>query len=225
LSARDDYVLSKFPRWAGHINVLADVVSIQPQLAYAALVHSLQHEWTFLSCVIPNCGPLFGELESLLTSCFLLALFGVEVSVAECDLLALPLRLGGLGVSNPVSSASCLYDSSICSTAVLVKSLVSAMLFEIDAHLEAVSLAKADHRKSMDSVFNERFRRLLPSFDSNQCRAILRAKDSNISSWLSVLPLERSQFGLSAQEFRDGLAFRYRKPLLHLPAACDGCGA
>jgi len=40
LSARDDYVLSKVHRWAGHINVLADVALIQLQLAYAALVHS-----------------------------------------------------------------------------------------------------------------------------------------------------------------------------------------
>ena len=57
-----------------------------------------------------------------------------------------------------------------------------------------------------------------------QQRAILRAKDGNISSWLSVLPLARSQFDLSAQEFRDGLALRYRKPLLSLPSVCDGCG-
>ena len=58
-----------------------------------------------------------------------------------------------------------------------------------------------------------------------QQRAILRAKDSNISSWLSVLPLARNQFDLSAQEFRDGLALRYKKPLLSLPSVCDGCGA
>ena len=58
-----------------------------------------------------------------------------------------------------------------------------------------------------------------------QQRAILRAKGSNISSWLSVLPLARSQFDLSAQEFRDGLALRYKKPLLSLPSVCDGCGA
>jgi len=155
LSARDDYVLFKVYRWAGHINVLADVALTQLQLAYAALVHSLQHEWTFLLCVIPHCGPLLGELERLLASHFLLALFGVEVSVAERDLLALPLRLGGLGVSNLVSSASYFYDSSIHSTVVLVKSLVSATLFELDAHLEAVSIAKVDHWKLMDSVFTE----------------------------------------------------------------------
>jgi len=63
LSGRDEYVQSKVHKWAGHINVLADVASTQPQLAYAALVHSLQHEWTFLLRVIPHCGPLFGKLE------------------------------------------------------------------------------------------------------------------------------------------------------------------
>ena len=55
--------------------------------------------------------------------------------------------------------------------------------------------------------------------------AILQAKYSNISSWLSVLPLARSQFNLSAQEYRDGLALLYKKPLLSLPSLCDGCEA
>ena len=53
----------------------------------------------------------------------------------------------------------------------------------------------------------------------------MRAKDGNISSWLSVLPLARSQFDLSAQGFHDGLALQYKKPLLFLPSVCDGCGA
>ena len=39
------------------------------------------------------------------------------------------------------------------------------------------------------------------------------------------MPLERSQFDLSVQEFRDGLALRYKKPLLKLPPCCDACGA
>ena len=39
------------------------------------------------------------------------------------------------------------------------------------------------------------------------------------------LALTRSQFDLSAQEFRDGVALCYKKPLLALPSVRDGCGA
>ena len=40
-----------------------------------------------------------------------------------------------------------------------------------------------------------------------------------------MLPLQSRHFNLSAQEFQDALASRYRKPLLNLPAYCDGCGS
>jgi len=53
---------------------------------------------------------------------------------------------------------------------------------------------------------------------------IIRAKDNDLSVWLSVLPNERDNFDLTPQEFRDALrlAIHYHKPLL---AFCDGCGA
>ena len=38
------------------------------------------------------------------------------------------------------------------------------------------------------------------------------------------LPLLNITFDLSATEFRDALALRYRKPLLGVPSHCDGCG-
>ena len=47
---------------------------------------------------------------------------------------------------------------------------------------------------------------MLPLFDSKQQWAISQAKDGTFSSWLSVLLLAQSQFDLSAQEFKDGLA-------------------
>ena len=57
-----------------------------------------------------------------------------------------------------------------------------------------------------------------------QC-AILRAKDQNISAWLSALPLVKNHFDLAAQEFRDALALRYKKSLTQMPKSCDDCGA
>ena len=225
LSDQNSYVTSKVQKWVGHIKVLSDVATAQPQLAYAAFTKSLQHEWAFLMRVVPDCGPLFQELEHAIHHYFLPTVFGVEISTAERNLFALPLRFGGLGVSNPVLMAPSLLDSSVRSTVTLAHSIVGATTFELDAHLETVSNARTYHHKHMDTIYTNEFDRLLPSFDSSQQRTILRAREQHISSWLSVMPVEKSQFDLSAQEFRDGLALRYRKPLLCLPPCCDGCGA
>ena len=73
----------------------------------------------------------------------------------------------------------------------------------------------------MDTTYTNDFDNLLSSFDLSQQCFFLQAREHQISSWLSVMPLERSQFDLSAQEFR---ALRYKIPLLCLPPCCDGCG-
>ena len=58
-----------------------------------------------------------------------------------------------------------------------------------------------------------------------QQRAVIRAKDEKMSPWLNVIPAAKHHFDLSAQEFRDVLAIRYKKPLLDVPSHCDECGA
>jgi len=48
---------------------------------------------------------------------------------------------------------------------------------------------------------------------------------NTLSGWLTVLPVSQDHYDLTAQEFCDVLALRYRKPLLNVPSSCDGCGA
>ena len=40
-----------------------------------------------------------------------------------------------------------------------------------------------------------------------------------------MLPLAKSHFDLSAQEFWDALAIRYRRPLSGIPDLCNGCSS
>ena len=61
--------------------------------------------------------------------------------------------------------------------------------------------------------------------DPLHLRALHRAKINDLSCWLTVLPLEKDNFDLIAQEFCDALAIRYKKPLLNIPPSCDGCGS
>ena len=86
-------------QWCKHVNTLSAVAASQ---LHFPLFQSLccLFEWTFIMRVICNCGPLFSELENCLSSIFIPALFGIEVSLAERQLFSLPLREGGLGIFN-----------------------------------------------------------------------------------------------------------------------------
>jgi len=140
-----------------HVDVLAKAAVTQPQLAYAVFSRSLQHEWNFLLRVVPQRSLLFQELESSLFSHFLPAMFGVEVSAVERRLFALPLRFGGLGICNPVSLASSLFDSSVCSTKHLVKFIVGLENFELDSHFDCISFNKLHYRQQLNAIFDEEF--------------------------------------------------------------------
>ena len=107
-----------------------------------------------------------------LFSRFLPVMFGVEVSAVEPRLFALPLRLGGLGICNPVSLAFHLFNSSVCITDHLVKSIVGFEAFELDTHFDCVSSNKLSYRQQLGVNFEEEFGQLLPLFDSKQQRAI-----------------------------------------------------
>ena len=139
------------------MKLFADVASTQPQLIYAAFTRSLQHEWSYLLRVIPQSQGFFQNLEQTISSVFLPAVFGVEISSTEQDLFALPLRMSGLGVSNPVVVAPYVPELSVQSTNVLVRSIAHATVFELDAHIDAVLQAKAQYRQLMGDVSASNF--------------------------------------------------------------------
>ena len=77
---------------------LSKITEKQPQAAFVALIKSLQCEWQFLQCVVPNCGNYFTLMDDVLASTFLPAAFGCEVTPCECLLFSLQVCFGGLGI-------------------------------------------------------------------------------------------------------------------------------
>ena len=141
----------------GHVDVLAGVAVTQPQLAYAALSGSLQYEWNFLLCVVLQSGQLFQELEMSLFSCFFTVMFGTEMSAVERCLFVLPLLLGGLGISNPLSLVSHLFTSSVHDTEHLVRSIVGFETFKLDSHFDCVPFNNQFYHQQIGATFDEEF--------------------------------------------------------------------
>ena len=119
----EEYVSSKVVEWVTEIMHLSTIASTQPHAVYAAFTHGLSSHWSYISRTIPD---LLCPLEVAIQQHFIPTLTGREAcSVAERDLLALPVRLGGMGLVNPMSESILAFEASKCITAPLVALIVA----------------------------------------------------------------------------------------------------
>ena len=86
----------------------------QPHAAYAAFTHGFTSKWTYLTRVVPNVSDLFAPLEAIIRQIFLPSVTGQSsIGDSERELLALPVRLGGLRIINPTKRCSLQYNASL----------------------------------------------------------------------------------------------------------------
>ena len=143
---------------------------------------------------------------------------------AERDLLAMPVRLGGIGMSNLSKRASEEFAGSLRITGPL-KSLITKKnpdyLFEA---LEEQMDAKANLHKLRLSQQQESASLLKPSLNNSLQRAMELAQEKGASSWLAALPVAEFGFTLHKSAFRDALCLRYGWQPSRVPLNCD-CGS
>ena len=80
---------------------LAEFASLTPQASYAAFTIGLKHRSTNYLRTLPDIEDLLEPLERARSVSLIPAITGHTCTPAQCDLLALPARLGGLGLINP----------------------------------------------------------------------------------------------------------------------------
>ena len=100
------YVKNKVTNWIDAVKQIAMIAKTEPHAAFVAYTHPLQCQWTFISRVMDGIADLFEPLEKVITSVFHKSLLDRDVDQIERDLIALPARLGGLGIFNPVTMSS-----------------------------------------------------------------------------------------------------------------------
>ena len=111
---RDEWIQQKTNDWAHATKELASVAMNFPQLAYAGMQRSLQHEWQFIQCVVPQISEKFEVVKEVLHQQFLPALFkeSLENDDPHLKLASLPVKKAGLALPNPVASADLNYKAS-----------------------------------------------------------------------------------------------------------------
>ena len=69
---------------------------------------------------------------------FLPVLFGSSITPAERRLFSLPAKFGGLGILDPVWSASGSYQASVHATSVLTAPIREGLAFDLESHVDNV---------------------------------------------------------------------------------------
>ena len=92
----------KVQQWCNELEMLSSITSTQPHATYTAFTHGVSSNWTHLIRKIPSISHLLQPLEDILRLQLIPTLTGRPPP--ERDLLALPARLGGIGLTNPLTS-------------------------------------------------------------------------------------------------------------------------
>lgn len=218
------YANKKIDEWVSKTRKMTEAAHSSPQAVHTAFTKSLQCQWAFLQRVVEGTGDVFKPLWHVISRELIPAIFGRDIlGRNEVEVLALPARLGGIGMINPTIDRESSFQSSKRTAEKVILSISTGDPLDFLDHQESVATACKEERELRKKAQEERGRQLIETLGPRQQRILDRVKGA--SQWLSAVPTAADGQDLSADEFRDALALRYGLQPNNLPAHCDGCGA
>ena len=109
---KSEYMSDKVNEWCNKMKKLVEIAKCQPHAAYTAYIHGEQHKYTYFLRTIANISELLIPLDSIIRNEFIPALFGTSISPNQRELLALPIKEGGLGLRTWCKVADISYNTS-----------------------------------------------------------------------------------------------------------------
>ena len=211
----EEYDGERVDEWVNEVTKLADFAISQPQASYAAFTFGLRHRWTYFLRTLPDIAELLEPLERAINEVLIPAVTDHTVTKVERDLLALPVRMRGLGFTDPVVTSSSEYEASIKVTNPLVRRIVEQEHQSPDAS----EIQTLSTRKQKDDCLSERLEQVKHSLLTKAKRAVELATEKGSSNWLTVIPLKELDYNLNKKEFRDAIKLRYDWEITDTPGA------
>ncbi|KAL9967546.1 hypothetical protein ACROYT_G025795 [Oculina patagonica] len=217
----EEYVDGKVEEWVSQVVKLAEYATSNPQACYAAFTFGLRHRWTYFLRTLPDIEDLLEPLERAIADVLIPSITDHHCTKEERDLVALPVRLGGLGLINPSQDAASQFKVSTKITAPLVEKII-AQDHETPADTAVKTLQQCVRRETNEAL-QTRLGNVRESLPQKTQRAIDLATEKGASNWLTVLPLKDMGYNLNKGEFRDAVKLRYDWEIDDKPTVCV-CG-
>ena len=186
---KEEYVKNKVDEWVDDIQKLANIAHAEPQAAYAAMILGIQHRWKFIQRTVPDISDYFTPLDREIHHKLIPAIVGRQISDDERDILALPVRYGGLGIPRPNENSNFEYAASRKITQPLKESIVKQ---EIHPEFNQAVLkdVKDEIKRERENIYKQRSHFIMSHTDDVMKRSLEAAREKGASSWLTTLPLE-----------------------------------
>ena len=210
-------------QWIKDVKNLAKIAEDEPQLAYAVYTKAISMRWGFIQRTIPDTKRYFIPLEEEIKEVLIPAIIGRKVTDLERKMVSLPVRMGGLGIQNPVHTA----DTEFRNSSIVTQNLMRLIRnqeedlrnYDLDRVKREISTQKIEKEESLQGQLDE----VKTLSDEKLRRNLDLACEKGAGAWLSALPLQAMGYVLNKQEFRDGIYLRYGWRIPNTPSFC-GCG-
>jgi hypothetical protein len=217
-----EFITKKVEEWTEEISQLTKVAYTEPQAAYSAFIQGVKHKWTYTMRTVEDISQLLQPLEDCIHQKFIPVLVGQNINENERELIALPPRLGGLGITNPVQVSDMEYENSMKLTAQLQLLIVNQDT-DGEVNEEKMKEEKSCIKERRNTHFNDQLEKVKSKLNQEKQKLLEASMEKGASNWLSCLPIAEYGFNLNKQEFRDAIKLRYGWSLTRLPTTCT-CG-
>ena len=205
------------------LHQLSVIAKSEPQAAYSAFTAGFRHKITYFIRTIPNMKELLKPLDDVVENTFIPAITeGHHCSPADRKLLALPVRLGGMGIPIFTEIAEREYANSRAATEKLTTNIRQQQQHYVIDEAEEREI-QARIKKGRKDQEEKDLKEIRSNMAKDQLRANDLAQMKGASAWLNALPLKDEGYTLNKREFFDAVSLRYRWRLKRLPIKCV-CG-
>ena len=221
---KEQYIQEKVRKWVEDIEQLAKIAQDEPQLAYSAYTRGVCHRWGYVQRTITDISHMFAPLEDAIRRTLLPAIIGRAVSDLEREIMEMPVRYGGLGISNPQKTSELEFKNSVFLT-----EKYSKQIYEQDqsakVDINTLKFRKQLIEEAKEKAHDSKYQALLedPRMSPDLKRLLTLAKEKGAGAWLTAPTIQTLGYVFNKDDFRGSLCIRYGWRIPNMPLHC-ACG-
>ena len=188
---KEEYITGKVKKWVEDVIEISKIAKDEPQAAYSCYINAISRRWSYFQRTIPEISKYFQPLEEEIRHTLIPALVGRKVSDDEREILALPVRYGGMGISNPAETADEEFKASAFITEGLTKIIKDQDMdfsnYNNEDASNRIKIAKSTKEQNIKTKCNNLMNRVCEKTK----RMVELAQQKGSGAWLTALPMKK----------------------------------